>query len=123
MRYLVFEKGVHDDEYGVVYNGINVSKRPMEWETESRVVGHIMDKFEALGKPEQVGNVVLFVLARDGHIELEDAEYKLLLDLMKGVDWAPTHARRVNKAREFLAGAPTSVPGPRLVEAAVSGQR
>lgn len=102
----------NEEEFKMVYEGLAGSPRGYS-ETELRVINRVQDKLEGIGIPvEGEENRATFALLPDGgKLELEDAEFKLLMDALRKVRWMFKAARSAEKMYKLLEdGKPADEP-------------
>lgn len=88
--------------YEILYDGLITTRRGFMG-PERRVMEGIMDKFEALGEPVERGNSATFALTKKGCVELNEVEFKLVVDSMEYVPWASRVLREVGRTLQWLA--------------------
>lgn len=98
MRSLSFEPKEPDKtRWDICYGGLIINPEGYSGHTR-RVVRRIMTKFEDIGKPTDKGGIVQFELGdAGGTVELEEAEYKLLLDTIdEKVRWTQASIKKAD---------------------------
>jgi len=73
---------------------------------QARVIGKVLDKFEAAGKVSEIKKgITLFTpISLPCEIELEDAEYALLLEVFKEMAWTGSGVRKAVLLEDQLNG-------------------
>jgi hypothetical protein len=74
---------------------------------DARIIGKVLDKFEAVGKVSEVTKtgVTLFTASSvPCKIELEDAEYRLLVEVFKEMVWTGAGVRKAVQVEDWLNG-------------------
>lgn len=105
MKILNFSGENAAQRYEVLYDGLVHSTRGFEAPSETRIVSHILDKMETIGKPAERGGIRTFTLNGGGEVRLEDVEYQLLGEALKGARWTARAARMVTDTLDFFNGA------------------
>ena len=98
MRSLSFEPKEPDKtRWDICYGGLIINPEGYSGHTR-RVVRRIMAKFEEIGKPTDKGGIVQFELGDEGGtVDLEEAEYKLLLDTIdEKVRWTQASIKKAD---------------------------
>lgn len=108
MRILDFSVEDGSEFYEILYDGIVNSEVGLKAPSETRVIGRVLDKFEAAGVPDIRGGVATFSLMAGGLVTLEDAEYELATKALSHVNWLAKVARRVNVALDWMTAAPSA---------------
>lgn len=109
MKRLDFTKDGGAEYYSMIYDGIVNSPRPYKAPVETRVIGKVLDKLEALGKPVQLAdNITSFKLTDGGGlVTLEDEEFRIAGEALHMTQWNARGARSATKAAEWFDSAPT----------------
>lgn len=106
MKVLDFTGPEAKERYDLLYEGLIGTPRGLEAPSETRVIGKILDKLEAIGVSEKKNGAATFVLNGGGEVELEDAEHKLMSDCLSEVRWRTAGARKATSAMEWFNAAP-----------------
>lgn len=119
MKRLDFTGSEAKERYEILYEGVTGTTRGFQAPSETRVVGKILDKLEAIGTPTETpvptgGSVKSFALRENGGaVDLEDAEFNLMNECVQAVKWNTRGARRATAAVEWFQAA-TEPPKPTL---------
>jgi hypothetical protein len=98
------------ESYEILYDGMVNTQQPLSL-SETRVVGKILDKLEAMGATaERAGNKT-FTLAGPGRLVLEDTEYKLMKECLEAVRWNARASRQVGRAMDLFEQATDDTAG------------
>lgn len=114
MKRLIFSGPEAKERYNILYEGITGTTRGFQAPSETRVIGRVLDKMEAIGTPTEVttpnGTIMAFTLGGDGTVDLEDAEFGLMNECLQAVRWSSKGARRATNAIDWFLSAsePTS---------------
>jgi hypothetical protein len=109
MRYLIFYP-TEPGHYKVLYDGLISSDRGVSG-VEARVVARLLSRLEAIGKPSDSSNGIVFMMGdRPQVMALEDVEYRLMKELLDNVRFIPKFARQVAAALDWFDAAPNAVP-------------
>lgn len=120
MRKLVFGGEEQDKtNYQTLYAGflLGTPQEGLRGLGKNRSAMKIMDKFEALARPENSykegerrqmlpSGDFIFDLREPGEITLDQAEYEMLKTHVENTPWVPGSSRRAVAALEFLENAP-----------------
>lgn len=101
MRYLYFdaEGGLREPSttYEMVYDSLFNNPTGYEGPNENRTVSRVFDKLEKIGTSVKRNNQDLFDLAGGlvvHFVALEDAEFDLVMKVLKSIRWTGAYARR-----------------------------
>jgi len=117
MRYLYFttQAGLTDpgNTYETIYDSLLNSPKGYEGIGEARLVTKVFDKLELLGEATKRNGQDTFSFKGSpgmiGMVALEDAEYDLVVSVMKSLRWTGAYARKAVQLLEWLEKAPTSL--------------
>lgn len=122
MRYLDFTRDNQHaaDLYELVHGGVVSSNRGFD-KLETRIIGNVMNKLEAIGVASTEGNRAIFALTKPGIVVLEDTEFRLLLESLESVKWTIAAARRAADMFDWINTTPDAqIPrGPSEVKSSV----
>lgn len=110
MRAVIF--GPEDGQrYSYLYDGLTNTKLTFQAPSETRVIGRVLTKLEAIGTTinRQAGDVsyTSFDLANGGAtVLLEDAEHALALKALKEVPWNARGSRIATDLVDWFEAAP-----------------
>lgn len=72
---------------------------------QSRIIGQVLDKFEAMGKVSEVmeNGVTLFTpISLPNQIELEDAQFDLMSEVFREMKWSGSGVRKAIIVDDWL---------------------
>lgn len=114
MRYLDFSGEEGKERYSVLYDGLIGTNRGFEAPSETRVLGSILDKLEAIGHADMRGKNATFSRNEKEDIKLvialEEAEFELAKDTLAHTKWVASSARGATKVMDWFHRAPTEKP-------------
>ncbi len=105
MRRLDFTGPEAKERFDILYSGLVETPRGLEAPTETRVIGKILDKLEAVGQSYQAtkeGPVTYVLSSGGGIVDLEDAEFALMAECLKAVKWLSRGARKATDAVDWF---------------------
>ena len=118
MKRLTFgTEEVDKENYKLLYEGLTTNTRGYSAPTETRIIGKVLDAFEAIGKTTTITLITrqdgtpitrdTFILNGGGNVDLEDAEYALAKDALgpNHMKWSPMFCREVTRAMELFQAA------------------
>lgn len=113
MRYLYFdaEAGLKEPSttYEMVYDSLFNNPAGYEGPNENRIISRVFDKFEKIGVPVRRNNQDVFDLSSDDVVHcvaLEDAEFDLVMKVLKGMRWTGAYSRRASVMFDWTDKAP-----------------
>jgi hypothetical protein len=114
MRYLDFSGSEGVTRYEYLYGGLVGTGRGFEAPTETRILGKILDKLEAIGTPVKEGADAAYKRKAEEGIELavalEEAEYELAKDCYAKTQWRAATARAATAILDWFHAAPNTPP-------------
>lgn len=110
MKRLNFAVDGGKERYEILYGGVIGTTRGFQAPSETRVIGKVLDKLEAVGKSsETVGQngatIKSFILndqLPEVVVDLENAEFDLMLECLQAVRWTTSAARKATAAIEWF---------------------
>lgn len=111
MRKLDFSIGRASDYFEIIYDGLLQTPRGFAAPSETRIIGAVQDKLEAIANAIDVGeggrSLATYRLNEvealsNGMIYFEDAEYNLILAALKEVKWLTAAARKATAAMDWF---------------------
>lgn len=98
------------ERYEILYGGVIGTTRGFQAPSETRVIGKVLDKLEAIGKASEtvgqngatVKSFILNELLAEVVVDLEDAEFSLMLECLQAVRWTTNAARKATAAIEWF---------------------
>lgn len=112
MRELDFTGDDAKERYEITYEGLVGTNRGFEAPSETRVIGKILDKLEAIGTPSPTASGVLTFTLNDGggKVYLEEEEFKLAGECIRLTKWKAQISRKATAAVEWFMGIPKMEP-------------
>ena len=98
-----------EDRFEILYEGALNTPRGYKAPKETRLIGKVLDKLEAVGTPFKDNNRATYKLlfSKAGDVLLEDEEYSLLKEALDEIKWTGTISRKAADALEFLEASPS----------------
>lgn len=110
MRKLSFIGEQARKRYEILYDGLMVTRRHLSVPSETRTMGKVLDKLEAVGEPTIRGTLQTFSLKGEGDVNLTEQEYNLFRECIEGAPWAVRGSRDVTATVEWFLEAPSMAP-------------
>lgn len=95
--------------YEMIYDGIINSQRGFSAPSETRVIGSLLNKLEAIGKVAERGGQATYTLNYGGVIEIEEEVHKLASDALRHVKWSAAASRNATTAIDWFDNAPAAM--------------